>query len=113
VSEILGFPSISHVFVSGPKWAPCLERVRSNRILANVSSLSRMFLGPRKAWRPGYIKVSKRCKVFHDDWQRFHIYKAYDTQDRYALRYSATVPFWFIIPSASGSNTVVWLFIAP
>ncbi|GJQ92864.1 retrovirus-related pol polyprotein from transposon TNT 1-94 [Tanacetum coccineum] len=26
----------------------------------------------------GYIKVSKRCKVFHDDWQIFHIYKAYD-----------------------------------
>ncbi|GKB99297.1 ribonuclease H-like domain-containing protein, partial [Tanacetum coccineum] len=48
VSEILGFPSISHVPVSGPKWAPCLARVRSNRVLADVSSLPRMFLGPRK-----------------------------------------------------------------
>ncbi|GKD44797.1 hypothetical protein Tco_1269442 [Tanacetum coccineum] len=48
VSKILGFPSISHVPVSGPKWAPCLARVRSNRGLADVSSLPRMFLGPRK-----------------------------------------------------------------
>ncbi|GJT10676.1 sodium/calcium exchanger NCL2-like protein [Tanacetum coccineum] len=53
VSEILGFPSISHVFVSGLKWAPCLARVRSNHVLADVSSLPRMFLGPRKAQRPG------------------------------------------------------------
>ncbi|GKA21794.1 fructose-bisphosphate aldolase, cytoplasmic isozyme [Tanacetum coccineum] len=48
VSEILGFPSISHVSVSGLKWAPCLARVRSNHVLADVSSLLRMFLGPRK-----------------------------------------------------------------
>ncbi|GKD50730.1 ankyrin repeat-containing protein, partial [Tanacetum coccineum] len=48
VSEILGFPSISHVSVSGPKWPPCLARVCSNRVLADVSSLPRMFLGPRK-----------------------------------------------------------------
>ncbi|GJY93556.1 hypothetical protein Tco_0509338 [Tanacetum coccineum] len=48
VSEILGFPSISHVPVSGPKWPPCLARVRSNRVRADVSSLPRMFLGPRK-----------------------------------------------------------------
>ncbi|GKA20538.1 hypothetical protein Tco_0700527 [Tanacetum coccineum] len=33
---------------SGPKWAPCLARVRSNRVLADVGSLPRMFLGPRK-----------------------------------------------------------------
>ncbi|GKC80380.1 hypothetical protein Tco_1131154, partial [Tanacetum coccineum] len=33
VSPILGFPSISLVSVSGPKWAPCLARVRDNRDL--------------------------------------------------------------------------------
>ncbi|GKE33273.1 hypothetical protein Tco_1452595, partial [Tanacetum coccineum] len=32
----------------GPKWASCLARVRSNRVLADVGSLPRMFLGPRK-----------------------------------------------------------------
>ncbi|GJQ93067.1 hypothetical protein Tco_0004206 [Tanacetum coccineum] len=53
VSEILGFPSISLISISGPKWAPCLARVRSNRVRADVSSLPWMFLGPRKAQRPG------------------------------------------------------------
>ncbi|GJX63007.1 ribonuclease H-like domain-containing protein [Tanacetum coccineum] len=37
----------------GPKWAPCLARVHDNRVLADVGSLPRMFLGPRKAQRPG------------------------------------------------------------
>ncbi|GKF02530.1 hypothetical protein Tco_0029453 [Tanacetum coccineum] len=48
VSEILGFPSISHAPVSGPKWVPCLARVRSNRVRADVSSPPRIFLDPRK-----------------------------------------------------------------
>ncbi|GKD48353.1 hypothetical protein Tco_1277329, partial [Tanacetum coccineum] len=48
VSEILGFPSISLISVSGPKWAPCLARIHSNRVLADVGSLLRTFLGPQK-----------------------------------------------------------------
>ncbi|GJR88617.1 hypothetical protein Tco_0212628 [Tanacetum coccineum] len=59
VSEILDFPNISHVPVSGPKWAPCLARVRSNRVLADVGSLPRMFLGPRK------LSVIAAAKVSH------------------------------------------------
>ncbi|GKE45474.1 hypothetical protein Tco_1472758, partial [Tanacetum coccineum] len=59
VSEILGFSSISHAPVSGPKWASCLARVRSNRVRADVSSLPRIFLGPRSGpkWAPCLTRV--------------------------------------------------------
>ncbi|GJX01134.1 hypothetical protein Tco_0185047 [Tanacetum coccineum] len=48
VRKILGFPSISLISVSGPKWAPCLARIHSNRVLADGGSLLRTFLGPQK-----------------------------------------------------------------
>ncbi|GJY36735.1 hypothetical protein Tco_0422113 [Tanacetum coccineum] len=32
----------------GPKWAPCLARIRSSRVFADVGSLPRMFLSPQK-----------------------------------------------------------------
>ncbi|GJZ27502.1 hypothetical protein Tco_0571755 [Tanacetum coccineum] len=75
VSEILGFPSISHVPVSGPKWGPCLAKVRSNRVLVDVSSLPRMFLGPQKAQRPEmdllyFVRTADPTKVRIGERQR-------------------------------------------
>ncbi|GKA23347.1 hypothetical protein Tco_0709309 [Tanacetum coccineum] len=49
VSPILGFPNISLISVSGPKWAPCLARVRDKSCFADADSLPRMFLDPRQA----------------------------------------------------------------
>nr|GEW56846.1 hypothetical protein [Tanacetum cinerariifolium] len=48
VSQILGFPSILLVFVSEPKWVPCLARVRNQSCVMDVNSLSRSLLGPQK-----------------------------------------------------------------
>ncbi|GJX57159.1 hypothetical protein Tco_0287056 [Tanacetum coccineum] len=39
---------VCQIMSDGPKWAPCLARVHSNRVLADVGSLPLMFLGPRK-----------------------------------------------------------------
>nr|GEU31855.1 hypothetical protein [Tanacetum cinerariifolium] len=48
VGQILGFPTISLVFVSGPKWVLCLARVHNQSCVADANSLPRSFLGPRK-----------------------------------------------------------------
>ncbi|GJX18330.1 EF-hand domain pair containing protein [Tanacetum coccineum] len=48
VSQILGFPSISLISISEPKWVPCLARVCNKSCLADADSLSRTFLGSRR-----------------------------------------------------------------
>ncbi|GJV01637.1 hypothetical protein Tco_1335206 [Tanacetum coccineum] len=49
VSQILGFPSISLISVSEPKWVPYLARVRNKSCLADANSLPQTFLGSRRA----------------------------------------------------------------
>ncbi|GJT38626.1 hypothetical protein Tco_0938491 [Tanacetum coccineum] len=44
VSQILGFPNISLIFVSGPKWDPRQGKIRNSRVLADLGFPCRLLL---------------------------------------------------------------------